>query len=165
MSKESAVHFVVNKLAELKAMAGISTQERTQLAEKVLNEALEIEQKNIVDAFKDGYENIGNLVADGKKYYNKKILNLIKMQTPLQIIIEKLKSPNTSVYEFHVFLQMHKAELLEKERQMVVDAVDDTFNSNLLAETRGIMPTPINGNDYYNYKYNADILPTKELNP
>ena len=70
MSKESAVNFIVNKLAEIKEMEGISTHNRTQLAVYALNAALEIEQKNIVDAFNDGWGNIGDAVAHGKRYYN-----------------------------------------------------------------------------------------------
>lgn len=31
---------------------------------------LELEKQNLIDAFNEGYENIGNMVAMGEKYYN-----------------------------------------------------------------------------------------------
>ena len=41
---------------------------------------------------------------------------------------------------------------LEKEKQVIVDAVNETYNSVIGMET-GYMPTPIDGEDYYNNKY------------
>ena len=78
----------------------------------------------------------------------------MKQLTTLQELIERLKNLQKNGYDdggIRTAIDISN-ELLERERQIVVDAVNDTYNSVIGIET-GYMPTPIDGEDYYNNKY------------
>lgn len=47
------------------------------------------------------------------------------------------------------------APYLEKERQLVKDAVNDTINAYAFFTESPYNPPPMNGIDYFNNKYNA----------
>ena len=71
----------------------------------------------------------------------------MKQLTPLEEFINWINSDCTPMD-----CVLKAKELLEKEKQVIVDAVNETYNSVIGIET-GYMPTPIDGEDYYNNKY------------
>jgi hypothetical protein len=81
------------------------------------------------------------------------------MKTPIEELIDLTIYKDNDRYYVGGFregydLTQQIEKLLEKEKQMVVDAVNDTYFSTTLADSFGKMVTPIDGEDYFNNKYN-----------
>ncbi len=75
------------------------------------------------------------------------------MQELIELIDEWLDDEDNAEHKIGLNAVQNKARnLLAKEKQMVIDAVNNTFRSTNMLEY-GKMPTPIDGEDYYTQTY------------
>lgn len=73
------------------------------------------------------------------------------MKTAMQELVDFMKQSPMMFAATLFMIEEHK--LLEKEKQQIVKAVNETFESTSSALNQGRMDTPIDGNDYYNFTF------------
>lgn len=77
-------------------------------------------------------------------------------QTPMMQLREKINQLATLDAVINPLAIIHElaTKMLPIEQQAFEDAVNDTYKTCIMLD-KGIMPTPIDGKDYYNQTYKS----------